>query len=248
MVWHVNPGWWVAPTAGATLGLWRPDCAWGENVSADQARRIRESSHDPADVIEEWWAGELATPAARRMLVGAIELFAERGYQGTTTRDLVARAGVTTGALYAHYRSKEHLLYEVCLVGHQRALHALHEAKASVNSPESQLAAMVQTFAAFHAQHHMIAKIVHYELYSLSDTHFTRVAELRHATQHLVDDVLRCGHEAGNFTVPDIHGTGRAVLSLCIDIARWYYYDNKLTPAELGELYAELAHRMVGAR
>jgi AcrR family transcriptional regulator len=42
--------------------------------------------------------------------VAAVELFAEQGYAGVRVRHIAARAGVTTGAIYAHYRDVASLL------------------------------------------------------------------------------------------------------------------------------------------
>jgi Tetracyclin repressor-like, C-terminal domain len=53
---------------------------------------------------------------------------------------------------------------------------------------------------------------------------------------------------AGTCDVADIPAVARALLSLCIDIARWYQPDHGSTPEQVGDLYAELALRMVGAR
>src|SRR3954447_16478045 len=39
----------------------------------------------------------------------AIHLFAEKGFRGTTTRELAAAAGVTEPVLYQHFRTKSDL-------------------------------------------------------------------------------------------------------------------------------------------
>jgi AcrR family transcriptional regulator len=44
-----------------------------------------------------------------RLLVAARELFGARGYNDTSLDDIVAAAGVTKGALYHHFESKEDL-------------------------------------------------------------------------------------------------------------------------------------------
>ncbi len=50
------------------------------------------------------------TAATRAALVGAArELFAERGFHGTPAEAVVARAGVTSGAMYHHFRDKRAL-------------------------------------------------------------------------------------------------------------------------------------------
>lgn len=48
-----------------------------------------------------------------RLLTAARELFSERGFAGTATEDLVARAGVTRGALYHQYVDKRDLFRAV---------------------------------------------------------------------------------------------------------------------------------------
>jgi AcrR family transcriptional regulator len=52
--------------------------------------------------------------ATRSALLGAARgLFAERGYAGVGTEEIVRRAGVTRGALYHHFRDKEDLFESV---------------------------------------------------------------------------------------------------------------------------------------
>ena len=49
----------------------------------------------------------------RRILAAARELFTSNGYAGTSTEQVVIKAGVTRGALYHHYRNKEALFEAV---------------------------------------------------------------------------------------------------------------------------------------
>lgn len=160
----------------------------------------------------------------------------------------VTRLGMSTGAMYAHFRSKEEMLFEVCLTGHRRVTAALAEAAETAAGPADQLAGMVRVFTVCHARFHVIAKIVQYELYAMSEEHLAQVLDVRRRTSALMEDVLWRGVAAGEFTVPDVAGVGRALLSLCIDVARWYQPGHSSTPEELGELYAELAVRMVGTQ
>jgi AcrR family transcriptional regulator len=54
-----------------------------------------------------------ARPSARKALLdAAVEEFASKGYDAATVAGIAQRAGVTTGALYAHFRSKLELLLE----------------------------------------------------------------------------------------------------------------------------------------
>jgi hypothetical protein len=56
------------------------------------------------------------------------------------------------------------------------------------------------------------------------------------------------GVAAGDFDVPDAGAAAVAVLSLCLDVARWYRPGYRLTPQQLGDLNAVAALRIAGAR
>ena len=55
-------------------------------------------------------AGVTAAQTRERLLRAAADAFAERGYDGTRVSDIAAAAGVSNGALYAHFTSKADLL------------------------------------------------------------------------------------------------------------------------------------------
>ncbi|MFI6500071.1 TetR family transcriptional regulator [Nonomuraea typhae] len=55
-------------------------------------------------------AGVTAAETRERLLRAAADVFAERGYDGTRVADIAASAGVSNGALYAHFGSKADLL------------------------------------------------------------------------------------------------------------------------------------------
>lgn len=54
---------------------------------------------------------ELMTSTNKKseIVKSALELFAEKGYDGTTINDIAKTAGVTPGAIYRHFTSKEEL-------------------------------------------------------------------------------------------------------------------------------------------
>ncbi|GAB3478612.1 TetR/AcrR family transcriptional regulator [Nocardiopsis coralliicola] len=65
--------------------------------------------------------GASGVPA--RIMAAATRLFAERGFERTSVQELVVAAGVTKGAMYHYFASKDDLLYAVTmrLLGRQRA-------------------------------------------------------------------------------------------------------------------------------
>ncbi|MFE1860227.1 TetR/AcrR family transcriptional regulator [Streptomyces anandii] len=191
--------------------------------------------------------GEVTPDAARRLLLAAVEAFAERGYHATTTRDIAGRAGMSPAALYIHYKTKEELLHRISRIGHEKALDILRTAARAQGSPTERLAEAVSSFVRWHAGGRTTARVVQYELDSLGPEARAEILALRRQVDAEVRGIIEEGVASGEFDVPDVRGTTLAVLSLCIDVARWFNVDGPRTPEEVGTLYAGLVLRMVGA-
>lgn len=183
--------------------------------------------------------------ASRRMLLAAVEAFSDKGFHATTTRDIAGRAGLSPAALYVHYPSKAALLAQISLVGHRAALALVEAAVGRGTDPQDRLRAVVADFTAWHATHHRVARVVQYELGALPDDARRESVALRRRIEALVEGVVADGVAAGTMTAPDPRGVARAVLSLGIDVARWFDPAGRDTPEALGALYADLAVRMV---
>jgi AcrR family transcriptional regulator len=73
-------------------------------------------------------AGVTAADTRERLLGAAAAVFAERGYDGTRVADIAAAAGVSNGALYAHFDSKAELLVQALRTHGRRLLAELFAA------------------------------------------------------------------------------------------------------------------------
>jgi AcrR family transcriptional regulator len=73
-------------------------------------------------------AGVTAADTRERLLRAAATVFAERGYDGTRVADIAAAAGVSNGALYAHFDSKAELLVQALRTHGRRLLAELFAA------------------------------------------------------------------------------------------------------------------------
>ncbi len=178
----------------------------------------------------------------------AVTAFAERGFHGTSTRDIAAAAGMSPAAVYVHHRSKEELLYLISRIGHEHTLAVIRDAAGSADDPADRLVAVMRAFALHHAREHTSARVVNYELNSLSPEHLSEIAALRREIKNEMQALIQQGVDAGAFDTSDPPKAAMAVLSLGIDIARWYREDGPWSPDEIADFYADLALRIVGAR
>lgn len=190
-------------------------------------------------------AARVPSPAQRRLLDAAIDAFAENGFGGTTTRDIAARAGRSPAAVYIHYPTKEDLLFAVSGLGHAEALACLAEATSRAGHPADRLRDMVAAFSTWHMDNAKLARVAQYEFAALSRPHRTEIAELRRGIQRLVRTVIDSGVQSGEFDVTDVPGAADAILSLSIDLIRWFDPTRRRHRTALAAQHAELAVRMV---
>jgi AcrR family transcriptional regulator len=199
----------------------------------------------PADVAAEaadlWRAG--TSEAVRALLVSAVLCFSRKGFHATTTRDITAAVGLSPGALYVHFPSKEDVLFEITRTGHERALEAIESAP-SGGDPIDHVCELVAAHVAWHARHHTVARVCQYELAALRPAHYAEVLALRQRFSAVVRAAVT---RTGVVAAPDVNRAVRALLSLGIDLVRWYRLDGGDTPESLGEFYAGLAVGMIGA-
>ncbi|HEX8780083.1 MAG TPA: TetR/AcrR family transcriptional regulator [Nocardioides sp.] len=182
-----------------------------------------------------------------RLMAAAVDAFAARGFHGTTTRDIATAAGMSPAALYVHHRSKAALLHLISRAGPEATLELVLAARASSDDPAEQLRRVMHDFAEHHAEGHTAARVVNYELTALSPEHHAEIMDLRRRIDAEMQDLVEAGVAAGVFDVPDPRIASAALLSLGIDIARWYDDRAGWSPRLVAEHYAAIALRIVGA-
>lgn len=215
------------------------------NRSGGPSRTVAVPAELAAAGAADLWR-EDTSDAVRALLVSAVLCFSRKGFHATTTRDITAAVGLSPGALYVHFPSKEEVLFEIVRTGHERALETMLS-QPDDGDPVDYVRRLVAGHVAWHARHHTVARVCQYELPALAPEHHAVVLDLRHQFSVLLRSAVTRGAQTGAFDVSDVHHTVRAVLSLGIDLVRWYRLDGSDSPEALGAFYADLALRMIGA-
>lgn len=192
----------------------------------------------------ELWA-HVESESSRRLLLAALDAFADRGFEAATTRDISRRAGMSPAAVYVHYRSKVDLLDEIMRIGHESVLEDVRRAMESETTAAERTAAFVTAFSSWHARFATLGQVTARELRALPPERFGEILALRQATERLVTEELQRGAAAGELHVDDLQGTVRAILSLGVDSARWYAPGRGGDPESIGRLHADLVLRML---
>ena len=211
--------------------------------------RVAGADDDPltqfTDESASLW-GDAYGEVARKLLTSAVRCFAANGFHATTTRDISTGAGLSPAALYVHFPSKEQLLFEIVRAGHEDALAAIRDpAIDDLPDVTARLRALVSRFVAWHARHHVVGRVCQYELSALTPEHYDHIRKIRRKFNEAFHDTIAAGVAEGAFAPVDVDRVVRAVLSLGIDVVRWYRPDGPDSPEWLGDFYAELALKMV---
>lgn len=71
-----------------------------------------------------------------RILETALELFAQRGYMGTSMNNIATQLGITKSALYKHYTGKQEILDRIVEAMEQQDYERAHEYKMPETEPD----------------------------------------------------------------------------------------------------------------
>ncbi len=187
----------------------------------------------------------------------AIELFYERGALATTVRDITHACGLTPGALYNHFASKDHLLYLVVRDIHRQVDERLGVLLASAaGEPAAQLTEAVRFLVSHTVGFKRRSRVANREFTLLTGSRRQEVTALRRQLRDRFAQVILAGVRQGQFHLvgrPDIPDIGAATLhaatitTMCVRISEQTLRNYPLSVDDLQDLYSELALRMVGA-
>ncbi|WP_067173123.1 TetR/AcrR family transcriptional regulator [Microtetraspora niveoalba] len=183
----------------------------------------------------------LEEPVRHRLLAEATRLFAERGFESTSVQEIVTAAGVTKGAMYHYFASKDDLLHEIygrVLRMQMERLTAFSEGDGPI--PERLHAAAVDVVVTT-VENLDDSKIFFRSMHQLApDTRKTVRAE-RRRYHELFRDLVAEGQRAGVFRA-DI--PAEMVVDFFFGsvhhLGTWYHPDGALSGAEVGRHFADL--------
>ncbi len=223
---------------------------------ADQERRPLVGRERGAPAIQPVWDPEALLPpraavdgTSRRILISALVLFAERGYHGVPVREIARGAGVRASSMYEYRASKEQLLLDLVLLGHEEhadwLLRAIDGAGAD---PVTRMTDLVRAHVRMHATYPMLARVANRELAALRPDALERVLEVRRGSEELIEGTVRGGIDAGVFQVERPWLAVAAIGGMGIRVAEWYGPAAGFSVEEVAETYADYALRLLGSR
>lgn len=183
----------------------------------------------------------------RVILDAALHVFAEKGFHGSSIREVALRAGVSVAGLYHHFPSKQSLLERLIDETMDALIVSTQEAIADVEKdPVAALEAAVSAHVRHHIQFQRQSFVGNTELRSLVSPARERILRKRDRQRAFFDAIVQEGLRSGDFTSPNPVEATRAIVTMCTAVATWFRAEGPLDPDELTARYCALALLMVG--
>lgn len=170
----------------------------------------------------------------------AAGLFRERGFGGTSMRELAGRVGVEAASMYNHIRSKDELLETLCMQVAEAYLTRLREVEQHDGSALAKIRLLLR-----HHIHLMVAdaaavSVANNEWKHLPSDALARFKEARRTYERGFAALIEAGIGAGELRPVNVSVALFTLLSAVRWVELWYRPERPITPAELEETISTL--------
>jgi len=146
----------------------------------------------------------------------AAAVFAEKGFHGSSTRDIAEHMGIKQGSLYYYFKSKEEALGEVCLFGIEDYVDHMKVIAASDQSFESKLMATITSHLSSYRERNEALKVYNDERLYLPEEKRRNLKLLGSGYRQLLEEIFEEGVQSGALRESiDCHFAAQAVIGIC---------------------------------
>ena len=180
-----------------------------------------------------------------RILKAAATCFNQKGYSGTSLKDVSRHLGLTDAALYYYVRNKEELVYQCYLRAAELGRKAMERGVAEGRTGFEQ--------AFLYIRYHIEIMVgeegpvaIMSEIPSLKRGHRNEILEISRRHSAGFEDILSRGIEDGSIAPCNLRMTGNAVMGAINWIPKWYHGQLSMA-AEVSREFPEILTRGLAA-
>lgn len=163
--------------------------------------------------------------ARDRLLDVALELFATRGYQAIGLRDLTRQLGLHAGSLYAHFESKQSLLYELIEGALSDLLADTRLRLRGARNPRERLQRFVHAFVAFNLAEKHRLQLVTREFVNLTQEQQQEIGQLKLSHAALLNTIIATESGEQGHISPRTALMTEAVIGMLYGQCQWAQVD-----------------------
>jgi AcrR family transcriptional regulator len=171
----------------------------------------------------------------------ACELFARRGYRGTSMKDIGGALAVSAPNLYNHVPNKQDLLVVIMDTAMDRAHAALDVALDGVDDVAEQLRRATETSVLDFLGHPAEITVCNTEIRSLEEPGRSRIIGKRNAYAARIRAIVEAGCAGGRFRTAHPRPATFAILELPANATAWFNERGELSAEEVARIYGDFA-------
>ena len=146
----------------------------------------------------------------------AAAVFAEKGYHGTSTKDIAEHLGIKQGSLYYYFKSKEEALVEVCLYAMRDYAQQMQTISSSEQHFEAKLIATVTSHVSKYREQNGALKVYHAERLYLPEGKRGKLYRLGSGYRQQLEGIFEQGIESGAVRkTTDCRFAAQTVIGMC---------------------------------
>lgn len=181
----------------------------------------------------------------RKILDVAVELFKEKGYMGSSVRDLATKLNIKAASLYAHIRSKEEILEWVCFGIAQEFFDELQEVKNTDIAPREKLNLLLDKHLSVVLKNRDVTHIYSIEWRHLEER-LSEFVELRKSYQQEVEKLISEIYQAENWELKSPSFTTRFILHTLNNSYFWFKRSSDSTDEITDEIRDKILYGLLG--
>lgn len=188
-------------------------------------------------------SGGYAPEETRKAIIeSALKLFGEKGYAVTPVQEITDAAGVTKGAFYHHFESKQDLLQLIHdeFLDYQLAI--LRMALDADEDPEVRLRQLLKALLTSTTQYLANVTVFYLERRNFTGAQYKAIKRKRDEFDRLFLQVIERGVEQGKFRSdldPRIVSLG--ILGMCAWVHQWYRPGGKYSAEQIADIFSQMA-------
>lgn len=181
----------------------------------------------------------------QEILRSAAEVFAEKGYHGTTMEEVAAKLLMTKGSMYYYYKNKDDLLYHCHQWIMEIIIKKIVETVNSDLTPEEKLRTAIKDHISLITSEKSMFMVMDKPSQNFTDKHLTEILESRAKYAHYFDLMVTEGIEKGVFRSVDVKMVRMIILGALNWIQEWYSPNGSKSGEEISDAFEEYLLNMV---
>jgi TetR/AcrR family transcriptional regulator, cholesterol catabolism regulator len=174
------------------------------------------------------------------ILEHAAEVFARKGFEGASMRDLSRSTGISLSGLYHYVPSKQQLLHRIQMDAFSQILARLEDRLKGVDDAEQRVRILIQNHLEYFLAHPVEMKVFTHEAEALEGAYRSEVASIKRRYYELAMELIRQLQQGGRARVVDARAAVLALFGMMNWIYTWHRPGTDPDARELAQTFTEI--------